>query len=163
MPPPSAPDADRVTLVHATAVAREGLCALLRGPSGSGKSDLALRILAGAPAAGLSTGAFNLVSDDQVLLRRTADGQLEASAPATIAGRLEVRGVGIVTVPICPRASVVLVADLVHPSMIDRLPEPAVVDLLGLPVPRIEIAPFEASAPLKLALALARASRRDEG
>src|SRR3546814_17418763 len=79
--------------VHATCIAIDGRGILLRGPSGSGKSDLALRLIDG--------GAL-LVADDQVILTE-ADGELTASAPATTAGRMEVRGIGVVDMPHLPQ------------------------------------------------------------
>lgn len=148
-------------LLHATAVARHGRCVLLRGPSGAGKSDLALRLIASPASPALPTGDFALLSDDQVRLEAVA-GALQASAPASIAGRMEVRGIGIVEVPATNRARVVLVADLVTPDGIERMPEKASISLLGIAVSRVAIAPFEASAPLKLALALDGAVRRLE-
>ncbi len=80
--------------VHGTSVALGGDGILLRGPSGSGKSDLALRLIA--------DGA-RLVADDQTELRGVGE-TLEMAAPAAIAGRLEVRGVGILRVPAVPSA-----------------------------------------------------------
>lgn len=145
--------------VHATVIARRGVAALLRGPSGAGKSDLALRLLAMPASPNLPTGDFTLISDDQVQLSITA-GQLTATAPATIAGRMEVRGLGIVTLPATASARVVLVADLVQSGQVERLPEPDTVELLGVAVPLVRLAPFEASAPIKLALALDSAGRR---
>ena len=72
--------------VHASTVASEGRAVLITGPSGSGKSDLALRLL---------DRGFTLVSDDQTIVTRV-DDRLIASAPPTIAGKLEIRGIGIV-------------------------------------------------------------------
>lgn len=136
--------------MHATCVALGGAAVLLRGPSGTGKSDLALRLVDAGAA---------LVADDQVEL--TAEGgRLVARAPAALAGKLEVRGVGIVPLAAAVAAPVALVADLV-PSA-ERLPEPAEETILGIAIPRIEIAPFEPSAPAKLRLALAQAARNIE-
>jgi HPr kinase/phosphorylase len=129
-------------LVHATAVAIEGEAILLRGPSGSGKSDLALRLI---------DGGAQLVADDQTLLRRTG-GRVLASAPPAIAGLLEVRGVGVVNVEAADGVPLVLIADLVLSDDIERLPERRFATLLGLSVPVIELAPFEASAAAKLRL-----------
>ncbi|HUC72992.1 MAG TPA: HPr kinase/phosphatase C-terminal domain-containing protein [Stellaceae bacterium] len=129
-------------LVHATAVAIEGEAILLRGPSGSGKSDLALRLI---------DGGAQLVADDQTLLRRTG-GRVLASAPPAIAGLLEVRGVGVVKVEAADGVPLVLIADLVLSDDIERLPERRFATLLGLSVPVIELAPFEASAAAKLRL-----------
>ena len=78
------------TYVHATCVAlragRSWRGVLLRGPSGAGKSDLALRLV---------EGGGRLVADDQTALVPQGSG-LVASPPGTLAGLLEVRGVGIV-------------------------------------------------------------------
>jgi serine kinase of HPr protein (carbohydrate metabolism regulator) len=138
-----------VTDVHGTTVELAGVGVLLRGPPGSGKSDLALRLI--------DAGA-RLVADDRTLLRREGEA-LIASAPATIAGRLEVRGIGIATVPSVASGVLRLVVDLVAPEAVERLPEPRSVRLLGLDLPLISLSPFEASAPAKLRLA-ARAYAR---
>src|SRR4051794_1485630 len=127
-------------LVHGTSVAIDGAAVLFCGRPGSGKSDLALRLI--------DDGAV-LVADDQTRLERRGD-TLIASAPATIAGRLELRGVGILGVPSLAEAPLRLVVDLVPPASVERLPEPQSCELLGLTVPLIALAPFEASAPAKL-------------
>lgn len=134
--------------VHGTSVAlgRDGI--LLRGPSGSGKSDLALRLI--------DSGAF-LVADDQTELRRR-NGRLEMRAPATLEGLIEVRGVGIVRLPSVQDVALRLVVDLVRPELVERLPEPRFVALDGVSVPLCELAPFEASAVAKLRMALAMLS-----
>ena len=129
-------------LQHATAVAIDGEAVLLRGPSGSGKSDLALRLI--------DRGA-QLVADDQTLLRREGD-RLFASAPPAIAGLIEIRGVGLVRVPAAVVAPLVLIADLMASSDIERMPEWRSETLLGVAVPLVAVAPFEASAPAKLRL-----------
>jgi serine kinase of HPr protein (carbohydrate metabolism regulator) len=139
-----------MTLVHATCVVMDGAGVLLRGPPGSGKSDLALRLIDGGAA---------LVADDQVSLT-PEDGRLIARPPDTIAGRMEVRGVGIETVAAVERATVALVIDLVPPDQVDRLPAPACCRLLGVSLPRFALAPFEASAPAKVRVAV-RAATRD--
>jgi serine kinase of HPr protein (carbohydrate metabolism regulator) len=149
-------------LVHATAVAVGGDAVLIRGPSGSGKSDLALRCLAVAPCA-LIPAPAGLVADDQVRIERVGD-RLRASAPPAIRDKLEVRGLGIVTVPAVPAADVVLIADLVSAAEIERLPEPMPpVRLLGIEVPVLRLAPFEPSAPIKLLMALCSRRGRNLG
>jgi HPr kinase/phosphorylase len=130
--------------VHGTSVALGGDGILLRGPSGSGKSDLALRLV--------DAGAL-LVADDQTELALVGDGVL-MMAPAVIAGRIEVRGLGILRVPSAPSALLRLVVTLVAPQQIERLPEPQRCELLGRSVPLLALAPFEASAPMKVKLAL---------
>lgn len=140
------------SLLHATCVAlddaEEPLAVLLRGVSGSGKSDLALRLI--------DQGA-HLVADDQCELRRRDTGSgacLVARAPETIAGAMEVRGLGLHAVPNLPEARVALLVDLVAPDQVERLPEPATEDVMGVSLPRIALDPFEVSAPAKLRLAL---------
>ena len=143
-------------LVHATAITVAGRAALIVGPSGAGKSDLALRCLA-VPASPLFPETAALISDDQVWIE-AREGHIHASAPATLAGKLEVRGVGIVRVAgaMPEGATVALVADLSRITAPARMPDPwPSVRLLGIPVPVLYLSPFEASAPLKLLCALA--------
>jgi len=139
-------------LVHGTCVAFGPHAALLRGSSGSGKSDLALRFLALAAEGEMAPG---LVADDQVLLEVKGD-KLLASAPNTLAGKLEVRGLGIVAVPHVEQAQLALVVDLVASDTVPRMPpEPLPrTALLGIGVPNLLLAPFEHSAPIKLKVAL---------
>ncbi|HYX04584.1 MAG TPA: aldolase, partial [Reyranella sp.] len=118
-------------------------------PSGAGKSDLALRLI--------EAGA-RLVSDDQTELVRQGKAVV-ATAPTRIAGLIEARGVGIVKLSrdqVVARAAVALLADLTSSEDIERLPEPESESLLGVELPRLVLAPFEASAPAKLQLALRR-------
>ena len=135
-----APDA----LVHASCVAIGGRAVLLAGRPGAGKSDLALRLI--------DRGAV-LVSDDYTELRR-AGGRLLARAPATIAGKIELRGVGVVELEPAADVPVCLHADLDRPP--ERLPEAATLRLAGQDIPAVAIAALEASAPLKLEQALVR-------
>jgi HPr kinase/phosphorylase len=131
-------------LLHATAVAIDGWAVLLRGASGSGKSDLALRLI--------DAGA-RLIADDQSELCRGGD-RIIVRAPAAIAGLIEVRGVGIMRLDALAEAPVALIADLVPPAEIERLPTPKTERILGVALPVVAVAPFEASAAAKLRLAL---------
>ena len=131
-------------LVHATAVAIGGRAVLLRGQSGSGKSDLALRLI---------DAEARLVADDQSELRREGNTIL-VRAPEPIAGLIEARGVGILKVDSLPVARLALIAELVASGRVERLPEPSSETIFGLAIPLVAIAPFEASAPVKLRLAL---------
>ena len=131
-------------LAHATCVEIERRAVLLRGPSGSGKSDLALRLI--------DAGA-RLVADDQVELA-ARDGTLWARAPAALAGRLEVRGLGIRRMAYRDRSAVGLLVDLVAADAVPRLPEPESETIEGIVLPRLKLAPFEASAAAKLRLAM---------
>jgi len=130
-------------LVHGTTVAIEGRGVLIRGGSGSGKSDLALRLIDG--------GAV-LVSDDQTALA-ASDDRLIASAPAAIAGLLEVRGLGLVRLPYLASSPLTLVVDLVAADGVERLPEENRTEFLGLELPLIRFAAFEVSTAAKVRLA----------
>jgi serine kinase of HPr protein (carbohydrate metabolism regulator) len=150
--------ADAPERVHGTCVALGRTAALLRGPSGGGKSDLALRFLFLARRGPAALEPPILVADDQVLLVR--DGtRLLARPPDGIRGRMEVRGIGIVEVKALPEAELALIVDLVAPAELERLPDDASATLLGTKLPLVRLWPWEASAPIKLAIALARAKR----
>ena len=94
--------------IHATAVAIDGVALVIRGPSGSGKSCLAARLVRDAPA---GTGT-RLVGDDRVVLFRRADGRLVVRPHPAIAGFIERRGLGLVAVPYQEEAPVAALADL---------------------------------------------------
>jgi HPr kinase/phosphorylase len=145
-------------LVHGTCVALGKRAALLRGPSGAGKSDLALRFLA-LPGDGEYLPL--LVADDQVFVAPNGNDELIASSPQTIAGKIEVRGVGIIEVPSLAQADLMLVCDLVGAGDVPRLPpEPWERTVIaGVAVRRLRLAPFEPSAALKLKMALLWADR----
>lgn len=139
----------RYETVHATSIAIDGRAILLTGPSGSGKSDLALRLV--------DRGA-TLVSDDYTLCT-ARHGVLLAAPPDTIAGRMEVRGVGILPVPHMrdvPVALIIALGDNV-PRMPDDLPPTLTV--AGVSLPLAYLAPFEASAPIKAEYLLRAMSR----
>jgi HPr kinase/phosphorylase len=144
-------ESEHTLLVHGTTVAIGGRGVLLRGPSGSGKSDLALRLI---------DAGGQLVADDQSRLWRDG-GAILVRSPTTIAGLIEVRGIGIVRVDSLPVAPLTLIADLVAPQHIERLPEPRSETIFGLSIPLVAVASFEASAPAKLRLALSTIT--DEG
>ena len=146
-------------LVHGTCVALGRTAVLLRGPSGSGKSDLALRFLFLARRGPAAIEAPILVADDQVWLARQGAG-LVARAPDTTRGRMEVRGIGIVDVKSLAEADLVLVVDLVASKDVERMPEEnCTTQLLGVQLPLVRLFAWEASAPIKLAIALARAKQ----
>jgi serine kinase of HPr protein (carbohydrate metabolism regulator) len=130
--------------VHASAVAIDGRGVLIGGRSGHGKSDLALRLI--------DRGAI-LISDDYTILCRE-DGRAIASAPATILGKIEMRGIGLLEeVAHVQGVPVALFVDL--DATPERLPEPGgAVVLAGVSIPAIAMNGLEGSAPLKVEAAL---------
>ncbi|MGI9483563.1 MAG: HPr kinase/phosphorylase [Hyphomicrobiales bacterium] len=144
------------TLIHATCIAVGGKGVLLLGKPGSGKSDLALRLI---DEPGRGTGDEFLtakhVADDQVRLTRDGEKVL-AQAPETLSGLLEIRGIGIVQVPYLPVVPVELVVELMNEEAVERMPDETQTRhyLLGLGVPRVAIDPANPSAPARLRAAL---------
>ncbi|MAF96199.1 MAG: hypothetical protein CMM60_10650 [Rhodospirillaceae bacterium] len=130
--------------IHATTVDIDGSGVLLSGPSGNGKSDLALRLI---------DGGARLVADDRTDLA-LADGRLVASAPREIAGRMEVRGLGVLEKDAVPQTVLALVVELVDPEDVERVPETTTVTFLGVDVPVVRLHAFEASAAAKVRAAL---------
>jgi serine kinase of HPr protein (carbohydrate metabolism regulator) len=130
--------------IHATSVVIDGRALLLAGRSGSGKSDLALRLI--------DRGAL-LVSDDYTMLENR-DGVLFAAAPPQIAGKIEIRGVGLADLACAKAAPVALMLTL--DQRVDRMPaeDMATIRLEGVEIPTLPLAAFEASAPLKAEAAL---------
>jgi serine kinase of HPr protein (carbohydrate metabolism regulator) len=131
-------------LLHASCVVWQGTAVLLRGPSGAGKSDLALRLI--------QDGA-TLVADDQVRLQAVR-GRLWAAPPESLAGLLEVRGLGILQLPYQAGKPVGLVVDLTAMACVERLPQPARLTLAGCSVMQVSLCAWEASAPIKVRLAM---------
>ena len=138
--------------VHATAIALAGKAVLLRGAPGSGKSDLALRLVEEGAA---------LIADDQTRLSRRG-GELWAQAPAALKDLMEVRGIGIVRMHALTEAPVALLIDLVAEAEMERLPEPQEESLLGVLLPRLKLHAAAASAPAKVRLAMRLASAQGE-
>lgn len=132
--------------MHGTCVEVDGLGVLLRGPPASGKSDLALRLI--------DEGA-RLVADDYTELS-LHNGVLTARAPDAIRDLIEVRGVGVLKIGAALQAELGVVIDLASSADVERLAEDETVELLGLPVARFHLAPFEASAPAKVRLVVRR-------
>jgi serine kinase of HPr protein (carbohydrate metabolism regulator) len=135
--------------LHASTVAIGGRAVLISGPSGSGKSDLTLRLL---------DRGFVLVSDDQTIVRRRGETLL-AAPPATLAGKLEIRGIGIVDMDHVADVPIALLVELT--SEIQRLPDDSRErPVLGVGIPLVSIDAMSASAASKVALALDRMGLR---
>ncbi len=129
--------------LHASCVSIGGRAVLIEGLSGSGKSDLALRLI--------DRGAA-LVSDDYTIVRRI-DGKLIASAPPNIGGLIEVRGVGLVPMTFESDVPIALIASIA--TTIERLPDLNSTRVVaGVAIPTCLIAPLEASAPIKIEMLL---------
>lgn len=142
--------------IHASCVTFGPVGVLIRGDPGSGKSSLCLRLL-DSVGFGLGSTALvaMLVADDQTQLRLSA-GHVIASAPPALAGKLEIRGLGIVTVPFAADTWVRLVVDLVAAESSVRMPEIEAlsVELCGMRLPRLMIHAAEADAAAKVRAAL---------
>ena len=143
-------------LIHGTCLAIGGEGVLLVGKPGSGKSDLALRLIdqVGLGLSGHPRGAV-LVADDQVVIRRI-EGTLVASAPASLSGKLEIRGLGIAELAVAAETRLRLAVRLTPATEIERMPDlgSARMEILGIGVPLILLDPQNASAPARLRAAL---------
>lgn len=128
---------------HGTKVDVSGAGVLLRGPSGCGKSDLAFRLI--------DRGA-TLIADDRYFVRSGSRAPV-ASAPNELYGLLELRGLGIQSVPAIKTTRLQLIVDLVSPGDVPRLPEGCETDVCGHKIPTMKLNAFEQSAPLKIELA----------
>ncbi len=128
--------------IHASTVAIDGRGVMILGASGAGKSDLALRLI--------DRGA-QLVADDYTVIARDDDALL-ASAPVTIGGRIEIRGLGIIPIPHVDGIAVALAVRIDSP--VDRMPEPATELFCGVLVRVMALDPRPASAPLLVEHAL---------
>ncbi|MCJ8190053.1 HPr kinase/phosphorylase [Sphingomicrobium aestuariivivum] len=136
-------------IVHASSVAVHGFAVLLMGVSGSGKSDLALRLI---------DRGHGLISDDRTLVH-IKEGRLLASAPPTIAGKLEARGLGILELPHQDDVPVALAIGLDGP--VERFPlEEKELTLLGTSIPLLALNARAASAPILVEKALDREEAR---
>ncbi len=136
--------------LHASAVVLDGLAVLLRGPSGIGKSDLALRLL--------DEGA-SFLADDYVELHAN-DEHIRIQAPEKIRGLLEVHGLGIVKRPALDGAPLGLVCDLVPASLIDRMPKRLHLlrldDIEGAPIIQLDGRTASATARIRQLVAMIR-------
>ena len=141
-------------LVNGTAVAWRGLGVLILGPSGSGKSDLTLRLI--------DSGA-TLIADDVVELKRDGDLLLLSfppEGPSDLKGKMEIKGLGITSVPVAPPETPLgLVLQATPADQVELIPESLESEWLGKPVTTLRIHLLEPSAPAKVRLALAKLTR----
>ena len=133
-------------LIHASCVAIASTGVIIRGPSGAGKSDLALRLI---------DGGAELVADDYCEIT-VKDGRLFATAPASLAGKIEMRGFGIVDLPFRSSSVVGLVVDLMPEAEIERMPETTACTIEGVTLRRLALNAFAASAAAKVRIVAGR-------
>jgi serine kinase of HPr protein (carbohydrate metabolism regulator) len=145
--------AERPT-VHACAVLVGARALLIRGPAGSGKSLLTLKLIAAAQSGLLSFA--RLVGDDRIRLE-PCHGRLLVRAPDTLAGLIEVRGLGIRQLPHEPVAVVGGVVDLAAADA-QRLPEQAEIEVEGIKVSQLKIAENHDPYPSVLAWLTSRSA-----
>lgn len=134
------------TCVAFGADASDARAVLLRGHSGAGKSDLAYRLI--------NEEGARLVADDRVDMA-DLDGVLVARAPAGWIGLLELRGLGLVTLPALEGAPLVLMVDLVERESVPRISEPCYEKLFGRTLPVLHLHAFDATTAAKIRLAVA--------
>ena len=128
--------------IHASLVALDNKGILLLGKSGCGKSDLALRLI-------MEKGA-KLVADDRVDLF-VSDEKLFGATPQNIAGKLEIRGVGIGLFPVQEQIEITLCVELCpEKEKIERLPNNETAEFLGVSVTKLKLYPFECSTLCKI-------------
>jgi HPr kinase/phosphorylase len=144
------------TLTHGTALSVAGKGVLLRGVPGAGKSSLALRLI-DEPGYGLSDQLMRarLVADDQVVMERIGSG-IWMSPPRTLAGKLEIRGLGIVEANYRPEIELCLIVDLELAGTVERMPESADLktQILGVPISLIRLETGDFAAPAKVRAAV---------
>lgn len=134
------------TIIHAGCVSIAGKAVLIMGESGSGKSDLSLRLIDGGAA---------LVSDDYTQVTRDGENLWASPAP-NIHGLLEVRGVGLLSLPFIKNAPLNLAVKLVSRDQVERLPGPQFFSCLEQELPLLSLHSFDASTSAKIRLALSK-------
>lgn len=128
--------------IHATLISFQNNGILLIGKSGTGKSDLALRMIMEKNAV--------LVADDRVNIENI-DGNLYGSAPKEILGKIEIRNVGIAQLKTKPKEKICLCVELCDDrNQLERLPEEEYADFLGVSVTKIKLYPFDCSIICKI-------------
>ena len=137
---------------YATAVTYCGFGILIRGPSGSGKSDLALRLI--------DDGA-GLVADDQVVIKSVGQ-ELYLSPPDSLSGLIEVRGVGVIKIEYFRDIRLCLIVELDPRNEIQRIPKIKEELIKKIPVPVINMYAFESSVLAKIKIILGHLDKKIE-
>lgn len=137
---------------HLTVVEIDGTGIAIRGPSGTGKTSLALGLVERASEAGL---AAHFICDDQTLLSARR-GVLHAFAPPAIAGRVEIRGYGIVEIDHKPETAIGLVVELVDDHTVERMPDERRAELLGIGLPLLRVPRRHEAGAARIVLAWLR-------
>ncbi len=119
-----------MTLIHANCFRFNQKAILLRGKPGSGKSDITLRAIEEANA--------SLIADDQVKLH-VQDHKIFASAPRSLAGLLEIRGLGFLKLPYIEKSEIGLIVDLVESELIPAFAQENYETLDGISLPCIKL------------------------
>ena len=131
----SLPVNDNIVNHHCTCIQVNSTGIMIEGASGSGKTSLALGLL---DAARIRGADFSFVCDDQALLT-VKDGQLWASAPKSIAGKVEIHGSGIADIEFRERCKIDLVCQLIDQKKIERLPAPTKCERLGITLDYVQV------------------------
>ena len=130
--------------IHATLISYKDIGILFTGPSGVGKSDLALRMIMEQKA--------KLVADDRVILEKI-EGDLWGYAPDILYNKLEVRGIGITEFKAKKKERISLCVELcANRADCERLPKPEFIDFLGISIAKIKLYPFDCSTIYKIIL-----------
>ena len=137
---------------YATAVIYCGFGILIRGPSGSGKSDLALRLI--------DDGA-DLIADDQVVIKAVGQ-ELYLSPPDSLSGLIEVRGVGVIKIEYVRDIRLCLIVELDPRNEIQRIPKIKEELIKKIPVPVINMYAFESSVLAKIKIILGYLDKKIE-
>lgn len=150
-------------LIHATLISSEQRGALLIGASGTGKSDLALRLISINFTKEFCNQQPQLIADDQVELL-VSDGKLYGQAPKPLQGLLEVHNLGIVKVPYGAKSEINLCVQLTPGQNPERLPPspPPTKKIEGVSLPLIKLDPHQQTSPQKLLIALKQFSNASE-
>lgn len=128
-------DTQNRTNIHATTIQIDGLGIAITGESGFGKTSLALGLL---DYFSNRKSKANFVSDDRTdLFLKGLD--VFASPPQNIEGKVEVHGFGISSIAFVKETKLSLVVEIVEQNLIDRLPEPAIKNFLGINLPTIKV------------------------